>query len=151
MAGAGSINDIMGTAGEWLKQDLTTINPLDHLKNLGKKTEDIKKVFATPTKVDGAAGAVSQVAQLERNIEGGANAGAMDAQTKDDIYNELRGGANSTSASYETQATRIGGIQSRLDDIAGGKDTTVNDRMRLNNALLNLKDRPGRGGLLTGG
>lgn len=149
---------------EWIKEDIghvfspDMLDPRkagDHYKNfLGKKGNDLKSAFSPGKKVNGAAGALSQVGQLGVNIQGGHTSGAIDDQTAKELWNELYTGqseAGGGMTSYEAMVPRIGAIQERLDVIAAGSDTTVNDRQRLNHSLLSLKDRPGRSGLIMGG
>lgn len=166
MSGGGN-SDILGIATDWGKKDVGDLfnpdpknflidRPLEILMGKGKKADDVKGVFSGPPKVDGAASGLSQTAQYERNIQGGASAGAIDSQTSQELMNELATGESTLASggnhqTYEERAARGVGIQSRLDEIAAGKDTTVNDRLRLQNSLLSLRDRPGRQGLLTGG
>jgi len=137
------LSQVGNTAGAWYE---TAVNPT----SAGKNLEKVKQTFSGPGAPDANADPVSQVAQLERNINGAKNSGALDEQTYNDLFNQLRGGVNSHSVSYNDQATRIGGIMGRLDQIAAGADPTVNDRQRLNSSLLQLKDRPGRAGLIGG-
>lgn len=99
---------------------------------------------------------LAQTASVERNIAGGAAAGAIDPQTRQELANELATGnkdlaSGGNNQTYEDRAARGIGIQARLDEIAAGKDLTVNDRIRLNKQLMTLQDRPGRQGLLTSG
>lgn len=114
---------------------------------LSDNTEAVKNKISGPTHVDGNASAVTQISGVEQNIEGAAGAGAIDPQTAQELRGQLAGQGNS----YDYSVGQIGSIQSRLDAIAAGADPTVNDRLRLQNTLLNLKDRPGRAGLVTGG
>jgi hypothetical protein len=150
-----SLGSAFQTATDWVRMDNDdALDPIGRLENVKTKLGDIKQTFAPGPKVDGAAGAVSQAAQLERNIEGGAKSGALDPQTREELFSLLHTGSEQRGGgvtSYEDMVPRIGAIQSRLDNIAAGADTTVNDRLRLNSSILNLRDRPGRAGLLTGG
>lgn len=169
MSGGGN-GDVFGMASNWAQSEVDNItsgNVLDPIKQpkrfieddvgllygQGKKANDAKGLFTAPQRVQGDADAVTQIAQLERNIEGGVKAGAIDEITQAEIYDKLRGGANAQNISYEDQVGRMGmfGLQERLDEIAAGKDLTVNDRQRLKSQIMTLKDRPGRAGLLTGG
>lgn len=153
MSGGGNgAGDLLSGATDWIQRDVkNALDPVAKIKDSGKKAGEVGALFSGSHAPDGAAGAVSQVSQLEQNIYGGVNSGAIDPQTRTDLFNQLRGGENAQNVSYEDQAARIGSIQSRLDTIAAGKDLTVNDRTRLNANVLTLQDRPGRRGLLTGG
>lgn len=127
----------------------TIKNPLSAERNLDKAK---KAVFGAP-KINGAASSLTQTAEVERSIYGGAEAGAIDPQTRVELLNELTTGDRNLSSggnnqTYEERAARGVGISARLDQIAAGLDPTVNDRLRINNTLLNLKDRPGRSGLV---
>lgn len=155
MGSNGGLGQTFEHAKDWVKMDVQSWgDPIKKIKDSGKKIGDIKSAFSPGKKVDGAAGAVSQVAQLERNIQGGKDSGVVDSQTYTELLNQLHTGqsqAGGDLTSYEAMVPQIGAIQDRLDVIAAGSDTTVNDRQRLNYSLLNLKDRPGRSGLIMGG
>lgn len=149
--GAGDLGSGMDWIHENISQNLIPgARQLDEA--LGIKKGFAKNLVAPEEKtINPNLGAVAQVAALEQNIEGGFASGAIDTQTRDEMYNELRGGINATDRSYEDQSGYVAGLQGRLNTIASGRDPTVNDRIRLNTNIMTLKDRPGRAGLLTGG
>lgn len=134
---------ILQTAGNTFNQ---VAEGYDKTLGLGVGKELKKQLFPSPTSIDPTASAVTRISQAEKNIEGAASSGALDSQTAQDLRGQLAGQGNS----YDYSTGQIGSIQSRLDSIASGTDPTVNDRLRLQNTLLNLKDRPGRSGLIGG-
>lgn len=144
----GMIGGDLGSAIDWVHDKSESYLP--GVKQANEKL-GLKSSAPEAKTINPNLDAVNQAALLEQNIEGGFRSGAIDEQTRKELYHDWRGGQNEPTLTYEQAAAGIAGIQDRLNTIASGKDLTVNDRIRLNSNIMTLRDRPGRAGLLTGG